>query len=57
MIKMSSKYANPTVVALTGIMLCATNVTTATPPNDVRKRNGRRASSLFLLRLDIVGQA
>ena len=56
MLKTSSKYANPTVVALTGITLCATNVTTATPPNDAKNRNGRRASSLFFLRLDIVGQ-
>src|SRR3984893_8561374 len=39
--KTNSSYSNPTVVALTGITLWATNVITATPPKDTNNRNER----------------
>jgi len=37
----SSRYANPTVVVLTGMRRFATNVTIATPAKDTSNRNGR----------------
>ena len=36
-----SRYANPTVVALTATTRYATNVMTATPAKDSNRRNGR----------------
>ena len=42
MISTYSKYANPAVVALTGITLEAMNVMTATPAIDTSSRNARR---------------
>jgi hypothetical protein len=41
MSRTNSRYANPTVVALTGITPCAINVITVTPPKDTNNRNER----------------
>src|SRR6266567_2618412 len=57
MSRMSSRYANPTVIAFTGITLYATNVTTATPIEDTNNRNGRRLNKLSFLPVNIVGHA
>jgi hypothetical protein len=47
----STRYANPTVVALTGISLCAVYVTIATPVSEHSNRNARRTNVLRHLSL------
>ena len=46
-IKMSKRYANPTVVALTGMDLCDTNVSAAKITSDKIIRIGRGINDLL----------